>query len=50
VTEGRELNTFGIGDGDSDVLWPKQAQKCENFASGIRRVTIYGNVVVIADK
>jgi hypothetical protein len=30
-----------------EVLWPR---KCENFRSGIRQTTIYGNFLVIAEK
>lgn len=50
MTSGRELNKFGVGDGDISNFGLKMAKKLENFLSGIRRITIYSSFFVIAEK
>jgi hypothetical protein len=49
-TTGRELKDFGTGDGDIQLSGPNEAEKRGNSHSGIRRITIYGNVGMIAEK
>jgi hypothetical protein len=47
VTDGSELNTLSASDGD---VWIFAADWDRNFAFGIRRATLYGNFLVIAEE
>jgi hypothetical protein len=50
VTEGCELDNFGTGDSVQSDFWAQISLKYENFWSGIRRTTIYGNFLMIAEE
>jgi hypothetical protein len=50
VTVSSELNTLGASDGDVWIFALELGRKHQNFAFGIRRTTLYGNFLVIAEE